>query len=251
MERALRQIVRRATRVITVSEHSRTAWLELTGMDPARVDVTPLAAGPEFQPRNAAACGAALQRHRLEFQRYLLFVGTIEPRKNIPTLLDAYAMLPAGLRKRHPLVLVGHPGWRSDDVHARLRALSSRGEVRYLGYLPADEVPHLTSGALALVLPSHDEGFGLPVVEAMASGVPVVCSDAASLPEVAGDVALMAPAEDASAFARQLQRALEDAAWREEAGRRGLERAATLSWPATTSLTVAAYQRAVTATGGL
>src|SRR5690606_17318135 len=115
---------------------------------------------------------------------YTLFVGTIEPRKNLSVLLQAYSRLPVAQRARIPLVLSGHPGWNSDAIHQQIQQGEREGWVRYLGFMPAQDLPVLYAGALLFAFPSSYEGFGLPPLEAMASGVPVICSNSSSLPEV-------------------------------------------------------------------
>ena len=128
-------------------------------------------------------------------------LGTIEPRKNIIRLLDAYELLPKAIRQKWPLILTGYRGWKSDDIHARIKDAERQGWAKYLGFLPAEELPLLYSGARLFVFPSLYEGFGLPVLEAMQSGVPVVCSDCASLPEVAGEAALLKDPDDLEGLA--------------------------------------------------
>jgi alpha-1,3-rhamnosyl/mannosyltransferase len=118
---------------------------------------------------------------------YVLYVGAVEPRKNLPTLLDAWKHLKSGLRKQYELVIAGPAGWSSDATIARVRA-----EATYLGYVPEADLPGLVAGATAFVYPSLYEGFGFPVVQAMAAGVPVVTSNTSCLPEIAGDAALLA-----------------------------------------------------------
>ena len=186
-----------------------------------------------------------LERHQLVPGGYLLAVGTLEPRKNLLRTIDAYTGLPQKLRSSTPLVIAGMRGWLAQDLESRIRQYEQRGEVRWLGYVPADELPLLYSGAAMLVYPSLYEGFGLPVLEAMASGIPVITSNRASLPEVAGDVGVMINPEDFGELRTHMQRLLEDRAEAGRLGRLGVERARLFTWQACADKTLAVYRAVV------
>ncbi|HEV7416212.1 MAG TPA: glycosyltransferase family 1 protein, partial [Tianweitania sediminis] len=179
--------------------------------------------------------------------RYALYAGTIEPRKNLVRLLDAFEQLPQTLRQRYPLVLAGYKGWNNTAILERLHRAETQGWARYLGYVPDEALPHLFAGARLFAFPSLYEGFGLPVLEAMASGVPVVCSNAASLPQVAGNAALMINAEDAAGLTEALQRGLEDEEWRRDAVASGIQQAARFSWKRCAEETADVYRQALKA----
>lgn len=236
--------LKRAAILITDSEFTRREVAEHFGWPLARVHAVSLACAPEFRARVSAEIAPVLQIHSLDGRGYCLYAGTIEPRKNISALLDAYAMLPNAMRLRWPLVLAGYRGWGSDDLHARIAAAERDGWARYLGFVPAVHLPALYAGARLFAFPSLYEGFGLPVLEAMASGIPVVCSNSSSLPEVVGDAAATCAAEDVDAFARLIERGLEDEAWRRDAVAKGLQRACLFSWHRCARETVAAYRAA-------
>ena len=173
---------------------------------------------------------------------YLLHVGTLQPRKNLARLMEAAA----SLRARWPelqLVLAGQPGWQAGPILAQARAHSD--SVRLLDYVPDDDLPGLYSGARAFVFPSLYEGFGFPVLEAMACGTPVVCSNTSSLPEVAGEAALLMDPEDTAALAGAIGRLLEDTALRENLIARGLEQARKFSWERAAQETLAVLDIAV------
>ncbi|MOA25446.1 D-inositol 3-phosphate glycosyltransferase [compost metagenome] len=176
---------------------------------------------------------------------YSLYVGTIEPRKNIETLLDAYERLPLALRRRWPLILTGYKGWRSEEIHGRIEDAQRAGWARYLGFVPGEDLPLLFAGARLFAFPSLYEGFGLPVLEALSSGVPVVCSNSSSLPEVAGEAALMSEPLDVETLTANLQRGLEDDAWRTMAIASGLRHAATFSWERCARQTIEVYRKVV------
>lgn len=246
--RHLREVVARSLRqaslVLTVSEFSRREIAEAWNYPEERIQVTPLAAAADFHPRDAAQIAAELALLGLRPGAYCLYVGTIEPRKNLATLLRAYAGLPLELRRCYPLVLAGHADWPGDPVLARIQQAQAEGWLRYLGFVPARLLPLLQAGARLFAYPSRYEGFGLPILEAMASAVPVVCADAASLPEVAGDAAAYAAPDDCDGWTALLARGLDDAGWRAQAIERGRLRAASFSWARCAALTVAAYAAA-------
>ena len=237
--------LRRASRLITDSEYIRQEVAGFWGWPLEKIHVAPLASAAEFHPRTQEQLAACRKKYDLPEHGYALFLGTIEPRKNIPALLDAYGSLPESVRARWPLILAGYKGWRSDDIHDRIERATRAGWARYLGFLSADELPLLMAGARLFVFPSLYEGFGLPVVEAMASGVPVVCSNASSLPEVAGWAALMCDASDTGALRELVARGLEDEAWRAAAVAEGLAQAAKFSWRRCAKETLAAYRAAL------
>jgi alpha-1,3-rhamnosyl/mannosyltransferase len=166
----------------------------------------------------------------------------MEPRKNLARLVRAYASLPATTKARHPLVIVGARGWLNRDLEQTIAPLEASGIVRRLGYVGEDELPQLYAGAHAFAFPSLYEGFGLPVLEAMASGVPVLTSNVSSLPEVAGDAALLADPTDEESLRDGLARLLDDAAWRTNASARGIARARAFPWSRCVEATIEAYR---------
>ncbi|SHI48966.1 alpha-1,3-rhamnosyl/mannosyltransferase [Pollutimonas bauzanensis] len=228
--------------LITDSAYTRLELADYFSWPLDRIYSVPLASSPEFHPRRAEELRPILNRYGLAPEGYTLFVGTIEPRKNIETLLDAYGRLPLPLRKRTPLVLCGYQGWQSASIHARIKKAETEGWARYIGFAAAEDLPYLFAGACLFAFPSHYEGFGLPVLEAMSSGVPVVCSDSTSLPEVAGNAALMCAAEDVEGLTQLLSRGLTDQAWREVAIADGLQHSFKYSWSRCAVETTAVYR---------
>jgi glycosyltransferase involved in cell wall biosynthesis len=235
--------------VITISHHVKQEMVERLGVDPARIDVTYLAADEHFRPAAAEVVERVLQSRGLP-ARYILTVGTVEPRKNLATLLTAYARLPQDIRESHPLVIVGMRGWVGDSSHyGEVAALAERlglaEKVIFAGYLPDDELPAVYSGAAAFVFPSLYEGFGLPPLEAMACGTPVVSSNAASLPEVVGEAAVLFDPQSAEALTAALERLLTHEADANALIARGLDQARRFSWERCARETLASYQAAV------
>ncbi len=241
--RIIPDIVRRAKLVLTVSEFSKSEILDYFDIDPNRVVSVPLGVDPMFKPKDKMlGSDAVVASLGLQSQSYTLFVSTMEPRKNIERLIDCYSNLPEDVRKSIPLVLVGGSGWRSEAIHEKIRQGEAEGWLRYMAYVSEEVLPHLFANAKLFAFISLYEGFGLPVLEAMASGVPVLCSNAASLPEVGGDAVLYVDPVDDSQISEGLMRLLSDELLREMLITKGLERAKRFTWQATVDKTLLAYQ---------
>jgi alpha-1,3-rhamnosyl/mannosyltransferase len=172
-------------------------------------------------------------------------VSTIEPRKLIDKLLAAYARLPEKMQLAYPLVLVGGVGWRSEHLHQAIKAGQSAGWLHYLGFVEEDDLTELYAGARLFVYPSSYEGFGLPVVEAMASGVPVVSSDRSCLQEITSGAAKLVNPDDVDMLRDSIEEALIDTVWRQEAIDKGLQVAALYSWDECIRRTVSVYKSSI------
>ena len=242
--RALPATIARASQLITLSEFMRGELMRHFSIVPEKISTIHLGVDPCYRPYGQGEARTTLQKYGLIHGRYLLSVATLEPRKNLVGLLRAYRQLGPALRAHYPLVLAGAPGWHSSPLQAELRSLGD--SVRLLGYLPARDLPHLYAGASGFALVSFFEGFGLPALEAMASGIPLLCSQRSALPEVAGDAALYVEPEDIEAMAKQLTRLLEDQGLRSALASAGLARASKFSWRDCVERTVEVYRRAVT-----
>jgi glycosyltransferase involved in cell wall biosynthesis len=234
-----RAAVRRANHLLTISEQTRQDLLDLLGARPEQVTVTYCGVDDAFRPHDPAAVSAFRARHELP-EQFILYVGTLEPRKNVPRLLEAYARL-RRQRAAPPLVLVGGRGWQHAAIDARLDALELGDAVRFLGYVPAADLPLCYNAAGVFVYPSLYEGFGLPPLEAMACGTPVVASNTSSLPEVLGDAALLVDPHDPAALADALASALSDTPLRQRLRAAGLARARQFSWQRMAEQTLAVY----------
>lgn len=238
-----------AAAVIAVSRHTAAEIAALTATPAAKVRVVPNAVHPRFRPAgDAAADRAVWTAHDLmadgHLRPYVLFVSTIEPRKNLATLLRAFDLL----RRTDPelrLVLAGAEGWLSGSVHDLARDLGLGDSARFLGRVADEELPALYRGARLLAHPALDEGFGLPVAEALASGTPVVASRAGSLPEIAGDAALLLDPLDLGAWAHAMARLLDDAALAARLRAAGPRQTAPLSLAAMAEGTLRAYGAAM------
>ena len=235
----LPRLVRSAAAVITVSEAARADVVEYLGVVPERVTVVPNGVDPLFHPIDADGDEgrSVVDRYRLP-PDFVLTVGAIEPRKNLPRILDAVRQL----RRRGPtagitLVHAGPEGWLADDV--------SRGAAQFLGYVPATDLRALYSLARVLVYPSLWEGFGLPVIEAMACGCPVVTSTVSALPEVAGGAAVLVNPQSVEDIAAAIERFWLDDSWRRKYATDGLARARCFTWERCARETLAVYEQAL------
>jgi len=232
----VRDHVRRADGVICVSEHTAREAQRLLDVAPDRIAVTPLGVDPSFRERpTTRQIDDVLYRLRLP-RGGILYVGTDERRKNLVSLVMAYLTLSRRRRDVPPLVLAG-PGSHWAQGGDRFGP-----QIRATGYLPGEAVRALMAVSAVLVLPSLEEGFGLPVVEAMAAGLPVICSSGSALEEVAGDAATLVDAGDPGALAHAIERLLDDPQRAEEQRARGLERSARFDWDDTAARTLAFYR---------
>jgi glycosyltransferase involved in cell wall biosynthesis len=242
----VRRTARKAALILTLSEFSRRDIIETYAVDPERVIVTPAAAPTHFKPiANETELKAIRERYGIS-ANYLLSLGSIQPRKNLTRLIEAFL----GLRKSRPhdalpqLVIAGKRGWLDDEVFRAAQQDGLNESVKFIGYVPEEDLPALYSGAMCFVYPSYFEGFGLPVLEAMQCGVPVIAGNQTSLPEVAGDSALLFDPFDTTALGEAIARVVGHSDYRAELQARGLKRAAEFSWIATARLTLKAYESA-------
>jgi glycosyltransferase involved in cell wall biosynthesis len=227
-ERRMAETVwKRADGLIAISAHTRDEAVRRLGLDARRIRVIHCGVDTGFFAATEADASRVRARYRLE-RPYVLWVGTIEPRKNLDLALDAWAALGGGLREEFALVVAGPQGWDSQRTIGRLR--SQPQGVRYLGYVPETDLPGLTAGAAALFYPSLYEGFGLPVAQAMACGVPVVTSNVSALPEVAGEGALYADPRSLAELRGALERLLLSPELRRKLAEAGRQRAARYRW---------------------
>jgi glycosyltransferase involved in cell wall biosynthesis len=230
---------RRARRVIAISHSTARDLTETLGIPADKIDVAAPGCDPSVYHPLPPEAVAAFRRAKNLPERFWLFIGTLEPRKNLLVLLEAYAALP----NRLPLIIGGGKGWDYEPIFAAVERYGLKDSVQFIGFVPFDELPIWYNCAEVFVYPSVFEGFGLPVLEAMACGTPVLISAASSLPEVAGEAGI--PPHDADAWRQALRRALEDEHWRAAARARGLREAARYTWANTAQVTVASYRKAL------
>ncbi|GBD08639.1 D-inositol 3-phosphate glycosyltransferase [Candidatus Thermoflexus japonica] len=241
------RFLRRADAIIAVSECTRRDAVRWYRIPEDRIHVIYEGVGARFRPAPPEALAAIRARYFLP-DRFILYVGTIEPRKNLPTLFAAYRML----LERWPdlgLVVAGRPGWLTKGTFRALRDLGLEGRVRFLGYVPDEDLPALYSAAAVFAFPSRYEGFGLPPLEAMACGTPVVVSDTSSLPEIVGEAGLRVPPDRPADWVAALAAVLSDASLRAHLRGMGLRQAARFRWSETAERTVAVYERVLRSRG--
>ena len=238
-----RRSCRRARRIITISESSRQDVVRFFRVPEQRVDVVYPGVDAAFRPHSPAELAAFRQAKGLP-ERYFVHVGTLQPRKNIPVLLEALALLD---RPDIPLYLVGGKGWLYEKIFAQVKALNLEDRVVFTGFVPEAEVPLWNAGATALIFPSIYEGFGMPVVQAMACGAPVIASDVSSIPEAAGDAALLFGPQDVTTLATHMATVLDRPDVVATMVARGYRQAAQFSWLAAGEALRLAYLRAIEA----
>lgn len=229
--------------VITISESTKQDIVKYLNIEPERIYVTPLASRyyPSYLDEHFIAQRIETVNYNFE-PPYFLFVSTIEPRKNISTLIAAFNWLKEKHKIDHHLVLIGKKGWKYQQIFAEIERSPWRNHIHHLDYLSNEEVALFYSKADVFVYPSHYEGFGLPVLEAMTLGAPVVTSNTSSLPEVAGDAALLIDPNDPKSLAEAMLRVISDSQLRHELIQKGKERAKLYSWEKTAKATLQAYQ---------
>ncbi len=239
--------VRRAERVIAVSQRTASDAVRLLGVDPVRIRVVPEAAAPAYRPRDESEFAALAQRLGMEYPSppYALFVGTLEPRKNVPLLLDAFAIVRRQIDAR--LLIVGGRGWLDEPIFAAHARTGLGDAARFLGPLDEEDLAVLYSHAGVFALPSLYEGFGLTVLEAMSCGAPVICSNAGPLPEVADDAAILLAPEDSTIWAGAITDLLTDPSRADALRHKGFARARDFSWERAAVATRDVYREALLA----
>ncbi len=242
------QTVKRAKAVITISESTRQDVINFLGVPPARVHSIYCGADSSFRPLPPAEVEAFKTAQQLP-NTFLLYLGTLEPRKNVDGLIRAYAQLQQQDPTTPPLFVAGGKGWYYQQIFQLVESLKLTDTVHFPGYIPQDALPLWYNAATAYVYPSHFEGFGLPVLEAMACGTPVITSTASSLPEITGPngTAQLIDPGDSQALTTAMAQVINNADLRVEMSNKGIERASHFSWQKTAQETVNIYQQVVSA----
>jgi len=237
------EAARHTDHIIAVSESTKRDIVRLVGASEHKITVIYEAANPIYRPLEGVDAASWVRQKYGISGDFVLFVSTIEPKKNLPTLLQAFRQLLDTYRVKTKLVVVGERGWLSEEVFETVRKLKLSDEVIFLGRVSSEELLWLYNAAQLLVHPALYEGFGLTPLEAMACGTPVIVSNVSSLPEVVGDAALLVDPKDAEGFAVAMWRVLRDPALRQELRQKGLCRAKKFSWEKTARETLALYHR--------
>jgi glycosyltransferase involved in cell wall biosynthesis len=242
-QRKIAHIRRHRPTIIAISEHTRRDLIEALAIPPAQIQVVPCAADARYRPLDdLSEIRRVTGKYGLPKTGYLLYVGTLEPRKNLVRLLEAYALAQGG-GDLPPLVVAGAKGWFYEEIFHTATWLKLEQRVIFTGFVAEEDLPALYNGALLFVYPSLYEGFGLPVLEAMACGVPVITSNVSSLPEVAGEAGVLISPTDTEALAAAIRSLLDDSGRRAGLRAAGLARAASFSWERAARETLAVYER--------
>jgi glycosyltransferase involved in cell wall biosynthesis len=241
LSRMIRGSVNRATKVIAVSESTKRDIVELLDVAPEKIAVTPLGVDERFRPLDEEALATFRQQAGIE-RSFALFVGTLEPRKNLPRLVEAFSIIADDVP--HDLVVIGPEGWLTNEIHETSARLLERGRLQFRGFVSDGQLPAWYSACDLFAYPSLYEGFGLPALEAMACGAPVLTSSVSALPEVVGDAALTVSPTDSQTIAEGMRRLLMDSELRRDLRHRGIERSKVFTWARTAELTVEVYREA-------
>ncbi|MBP4044688.1 glycosyltransferase family 4 protein [Chromobacterium violaceum] len=245
-ERNFSRSVRQAAHIITDSSTTRDEVMTFTGLSAKQVTAIPLGVAAVFSPRAPDVLHAPLGHYGLTCAGYGLCVSTVEPRKKIAELLAAWRLLPSAIRNQYPLVVIGGQGWRNEAIKSAIAQGEAEGWVKYLGFVPEADLPLFYAGARTFFYPSSYEGFGLPPVEAMASGVPVLVANRSCLPEITQGAAMLVDPDDVSSFALMIEQSLTDSTWRYQAVKTGLQVASSYSWQRCIDSTIKVYQKVMT-----
>ncbi|HEX3244880.1 MAG TPA: glycosyltransferase family 1 protein [Chloroflexota bacterium] len=240
---------RKASMVLTISESTRRDVIQLFGVSPERVTTSYCGVSDRFQPASDSEIEALRARAQLP-RSFLLYLGTIEPRKNVAGLVRAYARYRQEVTDPVTLVLAGGRGWKDRQVFDLVDRLGLRDCIRFPGYVPSEDLPAWYSAATAFVYPSRYEGFGLPVAEAMACGTPVITTTSSSLPEVVGDAGLLVGPDDEAALSSAIARVASDSELRRTLSLAGRKRVARFRWEHTAAETAGAYERLINSPRG-
>ena len=243
MKLTIRHTAKRAEHIICPSEYSRRDIIDTYKIDPRRVSMIPLAAPTMYKPvTDSGLIARVRQKYGLRGD-YILGVGSIQPRKNLVRLMEAYGLLSKRMTDLPPLVLAGKKAWMSDETVGADAFRKVMDKIVFTGYVPDEDLPSLYSGAVCFVYPSFFEGFGLPLLEAMQCGTPVIAGDLTSIPEVVGDAGILVDPYSVEQIAAALEAVLSDSQLRADLRRKGLERASQFSWKRTARQTLDIFER--------
>jgi len=231
-DRYLPQSIEKSAKIVTISEFTKKELVELGLCDEEKIEVIYNGVDESFRPIDEEEFDQVAHKYGIEYRGYFLFVGTLEPRKNLQTLLRSYLLYLSRTSHPTPLILAGGGGWRSEHFADLLQKALDTGMVRKLGYVSQEDLVKLYGGAKGFFFPSFYEGFGLPPLEAMACGTPVVASNASSIPEVVADAGILVDPRDEEALADAMVRLDEDEELRAALATKGLQRAGSFSWEA-------------------
>ncbi len=243
LEKKMPQSLNEAAKIFVVSHFTKERLQHWFNVEDSKIVCTHLGAREGFYPRNRNESASTLEKYNLKSKSYIFALGTLEPRKNLNTLFEAFTQLPSPLQEHFPLVVAGQEGWMEKGILKAAIPLVQKGRVRFLGFVPDDELPFLLSQCAAFSYPSLYEGFGLPLLEALSCGAPSVVSNAASLPEVAGHAALFHDPQNSESIKTHLTQILEDPIFAENLSQKGVLRAQNFSWQKCAEETFKTYRQ--------
>ncbi len=234
--------LRRADRIITDAEFTKREMVRVHGLDPERIEVIPLAADPRYRPLDKEHCRKVIAERHDTADGFMLYVGTLQPRKNVATLIHAYTMFRKRTGLPHKLVIVGKPKYKFKSVLDAIHESGFESDIVFTGFVDDDDLPVYYNAADVFVFPSLYEGFGLPPLEAMACGTPVIAANSSCIPEVVGDAAILADPGDPGDFCDAMTRVLGDPRKVTEMQTKGTARAKQFSWDRTARETIKVYR---------
>lgn len=241
--KGIKDAARYADQIIAISEHTKNDLMHYMKVPEERITVTYLAAGSDYyQISDPVILNSTAKKYKLP-DNYILFIGSLEPRKNIRTLLKAYSNLPNKFQKEFFLVIAGGKGWLNSDIPSLVQELNISDKVKFAGYIEKQDINAVYSQAAVFVYPSLYEGFGLPILEAMACGTPVITSNTSSMPEVAGDAARLITPTDIDELTGALEDTLKNESLRQDMRQKGLRQASLFSWEKCAKETLAVYNK--------
>ncbi|MBX4191198.1 MAG: glycosyltransferase family 4 protein [Candidatus Doudnabacteria bacterium] len=234
--------VKHATKILTVSTATRNDLVRIYKTSSNKITIIPLGLSEGFRPMSYEEVQPVLDKYGLVYQKYILFLGTIQPRKNIPRLVTAYEKIKNENHIEEKLIIAGGRGWLWEPILKKVKTAGIDGSVKYLDYIAKEDLAYLLAGAKLYTLPSIYEGFGIPALEAMASGVPTVVSDVSSLPEVVGEAGVLVDPNSVDSIADGLLRVLTDSNLRQQMIVKGLEQAKKFTWENTAKKTLEVFE---------
>jgi glycosyltransferase involved in cell wall biosynthesis len=246
LNRDLERSIKRANAIITVSEHSKRDLMKYHQVDEEKISIVNPGIDYPFFEKGQSMDHGTINRVKEKYalpDKYILYLGTLEPRKNIGSIIDAYELLSEEIKSEYKLVLAGRVGWKANEILKKIENTPSADNIVRVGYVDEVDKPFIYGIAHAFVFPSLYEGFGMPVVEAMACGTAVVTSNNSSLPEAGGEAALYSDALDAKAISENIRHLLLDEVVRDQLVQKGIQHAKTFSWKDSADMTVKVYQK--------
>lgn len=232
-----------ASALITDSIFIKNELVREFGICSEKINSIPLGVNPVYRPLDEVKTKKCLDNFNLKFKNYFLTVGTLEPRKNLKLVLNAFNSLPQHIRQQYPLVIVGVKGWETHSLEKLINPLVSLGHVKVLGYLHENELHQVLASASVLVYPSLYEGFGLPPLEAMAAGTPVICSNVSAIPEVTGQAAILIDPNDVDELNQKMQQIINDSELKNQMIIKGIQQASTFTWENCAMQTAMIYKK--------